>query len=488
MKQPNILWICTDSQRWDTLGCYGNPHVHTPNLDRFAQQSILFENAFCCNPLCTPSRGNFLTGRYPVTTGLRQNGQDIRPSERVVPRLLADNGYLCGLSGKLHLCACDHRIKNLGPEGWWKYDAEYYFKGVEPRIDDGYTEFHWDHAPSGHCPSSAYTRWLLEQGQRMRTPPREDCRFVHHGMAPAYHQSRWCGRRAIDFMRAHAGKHYPWLFSVNIFDPHFEFNPPDEYLQPYLERIDEVPLPLWREGELDAKPPFHARFASGKMGRDMMSERDHRMLRAAYWAMCDLIDTAVGEMLDALDETGQRENTIVIFMSDHGELLGDHGMYHKGPLLYEGAVHVPLMVSYPAAIAGGKRTRALVELGDLAPSLLDAAGVPRYNGMQARSLWPLLTGEAPLDTFRDDVYCEYYNSNPGRPPQYCTMVRTAEHKIVVWHGQEVGELYELNDDPGELVNLWDDPACGGLRHAMMKRVCDRMAWTADPLPERIGIY
>ncbi|MCL2742073.1 MAG: sulfatase-like hydrolase/transferase, partial [Oscillospiraceae bacterium] len=112
--RPNILWICTDSQRWDTLGCYGNPWVRTPNLDALAAGGVLFEGCYAQNPLCTPSRGSFLTGRYPVTNRLRQNGQDIDSREVLVTKALNDGGYVCGLSGKLHLSACDHRIANLG--------------------------------------------------------------------------------------------------------------------------------------------------------------------------------------------------------------------------------------------------------------------------------------------------------------------------------------------------------------------------------------
>ncbi|MCB0072387.1 MAG: sulfatase-like hydrolase/transferase, partial [Caldilineaceae bacterium] len=129
--RPNILWICTDQQRWDTLGCYGNPHVHTPNLDRLAAQGTVFTHAYSQSPVCTPSRASFLTGRYPRTTRCRQNGQDIPADEVLVTKLLADAGYVGGLSGKLHLSACNPAASPLG----------------ERRIDDGYAVFHWSHTP-----------------------------------------------------------------------------------------------------------------------------------------------------------------------------------------------------------------------------------------------------------------------------------------------------------------------------------------------------
>jgi len=172
-------------------------------------------------------------------------------------------------------------------------------------------------------------------------------------------------------------------------------------------------------------------------------------------------------------------------MSDHGEMLGDHGIYLKGAYFYECAVHVPLIVSWPARIGQGKRSKALVELVDLAPALLDAAGLPHPPGMQGRSLWPMLTGDAPLDTHRDDVYCEYYNANQGyKTPAQLTMVRTKRHKLAVAHGHSAGELYDLETDPNETHNRWDDPAYGAIRNELLLRLCDRMAWTVDPLPLR----
>jgi arylsulfatase len=488
-NKPNILWICTDSQRFDTLGCYGNPYVKTPNIDKLAGEGVLFENAFAQNPLCTPSRGCFLTGRYPVTMGLRQNGQNIKPTEKLVTKLLAEAGYVCGLSGKLHLSACDNRIKRFGRDEWWRYEDNLYFSGIEPRIDDGYTEFYWDHEANGRYPSSAYARWVQEKGQEIRYPERDDCKHVHHGMKSEYHQTAFCVEKAVDFIKAYKESPDPWLFSVNIYDPHFDFNPPEEYLKRYLDKLEDIPLPDYEEGELEDKPYCQKEFSeSGRHSRLKLMEKDHRMMKAAYWAMIDHIDVQIGRLLEALESSGQKDNTIVIFTSDHGELLGDHGMYHKGPFLYDAAIHVPLIISYPALIEGGRRSTALVELGDIAPTLLEAAGLPRYAGMQTSSLWSYLVTKGELGDFREDVYCEYYNSNPVKPAQYCTMVRTDKYKLIAFHGQELGELYDLEKDPKEFQNLWKDAEYTSIKLDMLKRLCDRMAITADPLPERIGIY
>ena len=467
---PNILWLCSDQQRFDALGCYGNPFVATPHIDRLAASGVLFEQAYCQSPVCTPSRSSFLTGRYPRTTRCRANGQDIPADEVLVTRLLADAGYTCGLAGKLHLSACH---PDASPAG-------------ERRIDDGYAEFHWSHHPAPEWPTNEYIRWLRERGAAYRTPPFEGSRHVRRGMPEALHQTTWCAEKAIGFIEQNARFRRPWLMSVNMYDPHHPFDPPEDLLLRYAAGLDDLPLPNFVPGELDHKPAVQAR-RRGKAGDPpgeypaaAMAPADHRWLRAAYWAMCDLIDRQVGRILAALEASGQAGNTIVIFMSDHGELLGDHGMYLKGPFFYDPCVHVPLIVSCPGRIAPG-RWGGLAELLDLAPTLLEAAGLPPHPGMQGRSLWASLTGRAAPPA-RSDVYSEFY---PGAAPDgFVTMLRTLTHKLVAHHGTGTGELYDLRTDPLESENRWDDGACVAEKAALLSRLCDRMAWTADPLPAR----
>ena len=479
-SRPNILWICTDQQRVDTLGCYGNTMVTTPNIDRLAANGIRFERAYCQSPICTPSRASFLTGRYPRTTRCRANGQTMPADEVLVTRLLSDAGYICGLSGKLHIAACN---PSASP-------------GTEKRLDDGYDIFHWSHHPTADWPTNEYSLWLREKGLEYRTESHVDSDYVQIGMPEEAHQTTWCAEKAINFIEANAMSDHPWLFSVNIFDPHHAFDPPKAYLEPYLDRLDEIPLPNYRPGELENKPSYQrndhkqAYNTPGYFPFDEMDETDHRLITAAYWAMTDLIDAQVGRMLDALERTGQRDETIVIFMSDHGEMLGDHGIYLKGPYFYEPAANVPLIFNYPGTIERGVSDTALTELVDLAPTLLDAAGLPRHPGMQGHSLWPILTGQPVEQPRRDSVYSEYYNAMPWHqdPVAYATMLRTDTHKLVVVHGLDTGELYELAADPSETDNLWDDPDMQLIKIDLLKRLCDRMAWTTDPLPVRQSVW
>ncbi|HEY0828027.1 MAG TPA: sulfatase-like hydrolase/transferase [Bacilli bacterium] len=478
MSRPNILWICTDQQRFDTLGCYGNMRVKTPHLDRLAERGILFENAFCQSTVCTPSRASFLTGRYPRTTRCRQNGQNIPEDEVLATRLLADAGYACGLAGKLHISACDPRV---APSG-------------ERRINDGYKQFHWSHHPEGSWPTNEYIQWLSSRGKEYKPLPIADSRFVQTGPEGRDHQTTWCAGKAIQFIEANQHFEEPWLFSVNMFDPHHPFDPPTDYLQRYLDLLEDIPLPNYEEGELENKSFFQRFDHKGAYGNPNfypfaeMSDADHRVVRAAYWAMVDLVDEQVGRMVEALERTYQLDNTMIIFMSDHGEMLGDHGIYLKGSYFYEPSVHVPLIISYPGAFGGNRRVTDLVELVDLAPTLLEAAGLPIYPGMQGKPLTSLLNGVKGSAAHRSDVYCEHYNASSKQDGigGFATMVRTVGYKLVVYHRSGDGELYDLESDPRETNNLWNHPQHASVQMEMMVRLCDRMAETADPLPERLA--
>lgn len=483
-KRPNILWICTDQQRTETLGCYGNPFVRTPNIDSLATHGIRFTNAYAQSPVCMPSRASFLTGRYPNTCGVRYNGQDMRASEAeyLIPRRLRDDaGYTCGLCGKLHLGIGNPAVTPV----------------MEHRINDGYDYFAWSHEPGYRWPTNGYSLWLSACGKSYKAPPRPDCKYVRQGMPAEYHHTKWCADRAIEFMESASHFDRPWLFSFNCYDPHHSFDPPPEYLERYLPILDQLPMPDYTVGELTCKSPIQTRNHYGAYGKkdyfvyDEMTERDHRMLRAAYYAMCDFIGVQVGRMLESLRKTGQLENTIVIFHSDHGESLGDHGVYLKGPYFYESGIRVPLIISRPDSFLEGVTCEALVELLDIAPTLLEACGLPPCPGMQGYSMLRLLTGEAPLDHFRDSVFSEIYADTPdAEPDTYSSMVFDGRYKLTKIHalparyceGAVHGELYDLNTDPTETKNLYDDPSMAEVRFRMLELLCDRMAHTRDPMP------
>ncbi|HEY1578778.1 MAG TPA: sulfatase-like hydrolase/transferase [Terracidiphilus sp.] len=468
---PNILWVCTDQQRFDTIQGLSNSLINTPNLLRFMKESVTFTNTFAQTPICSPSRGSFLTGRYPHCTGLRANGQYIRSSELLVPRILAENSYTCGLAGKLHLAPC----------GGGRLETE-------ERIDDGYKLFEWSHDISNAWPGhNAWRVWLDQQGVKLPKFPREDVWGMP--IAPKYSQTAWCAEVASQFMREQKGKGR-WMMSVNIFQPHHPFFPTEEY----LHRVDpaKMPNPAYKEGELDNKTPFQQIDHNGAYGGRALSftktsAEEHRKITAAYYAMIEQVDTEMGHMLQVLDETGQADNTIVIFMSDHGEMLGDHGLYLKGPYFYDCLTRVPLIVRWPGHFKPGLKVDALVELLDLAPTLVEAVGIQKPAGMQGRSLMPLLTGETT--THRDSVYMEFFNANFSYPtPPMLTSVRTERWKLNYCDQAKYGELYDLDGDPSEFNNLWNDPHQRDTREMLMQLLLTRMIDTTDPLPQGVAAW
>lgn len=427
-SRPNFLWICTDQQRWNTITALGNKYIHTPNLDRLVKMGTSFTKAHCVGPVCTASRANFLTGMYSSAVAGCKNGAAYWPEKApLVTKLLKDAGYTCGLSGKLHL------------------SSAYGSKGEKRPKDDGYSEFYYSHSPYQGWPENDYLQWLKEKGYEY-----EQVKEMPWAQQAPLHQTTWCSDRAIDFMKRHNGK--PWLFSVNIFDPHSPFDPPKDFLEHCSYDLDNIPRPLFKETDLNEK----AFVKSPENSTDLES----KTILAKYWAMVELIDDNVGHMLEALEETEQMDNTVIIFMSDHGEMAGDHGLYGKG-LFYEGSVRVPLIFAGPR-ICKDRHVDSLVELTEMTPTILEMAGQPLPAKIQGKSLVSVLEGKS--NKVRDFVHGQHYactgpaKGAPGWKEDYSTMYRDDKYKHIVYHGCLRGELFDMQTDPGEFKNLWDEAA------------------------------
>ena len=394
--------------------------------------------------------------------------------------MLADNGYDCGLIGKLHLSSASGRI--------------------EKRVDDGYRYWQYSHAPrddweTGHD----YADWVRSKGEILAELIKSP-----DGVPTELHQTTWCAEKTIEFLSEK--RDGPWLASVNIYDPHPPFNPPRMYRDMF--NPEKVNGPLFREsdlaqqakleaidfqsrvrhpGELDIKSPVIPWTQTrGLREPETAGKRDAKTLIAAYYAMIKLIDDQLGRVIEALEETEQRHNTLIIFTSDHGESLGDHGLIQKGCRFYEGLVRVPLIFSWPGHVKAAQRSDALVELRDIAPLLLELAGVEVPARMQPHSLLPLLSGDQPADRHRDFVRCEYYDALDQPDGTLATMYRNSRYKLVVYHGHGLGELYDLQEDAGEFDNLWDSPEHGDVKLDLMQRSFDASILAMDRGPERIG--
>ena len=475
MTQPNILFICTDQQRYDALGCYGNPYVQTPTLDGLARDGVLFEQTYVQNPVCAPSRASLMTGQYPGNHGLWANGVALPEHQPLFSRVLADGGYDCGMIGKMHLAAC--------------------FEGrTEPRLDDGFRYYKWAHDPAHRSPENDYHRWLASEfPERYEQAAAKGGRARHEPagfdtMPTEAHYSRWASTRAIEFLDGDRKADAPFFLWVNFFDPHHPFVAPPEYLARYDP--DSLPDPVGFEGELATKPPIQGRaslasYAGHARGFASYTPREIREIIAAYYAMVTLVDDEVKRILDRLDALGLADDTIVIFTSDHGEMLGDHRLLLKGPMLYDCAVRVPLIMRWPGHLPAGERRSDLVQWIDLTSTFIDLAGLEPMPTAQGMSLLPLARGDADAQK-RGWAICEYLDSgHPYDPGVYLTMLRTGDYKLVVEHGPPAlerthrGELYDLANDPHELHNRWDEPEHAPLRISLERMLLDVMVATRN---------
>lgn len=498
-KRPNILWICTDQQRWDTLSCLGFKGANTPNIDKLASQGVVFKNAYCQSPICTPSRASFLTGMYPIANQVHRNGNDGFPDHLpLVPKLLQEAGYHTGLVGKLHLSRTKSR--------------------VECRPDDGYTEFYRNRGlvfnTEEDCKEHDYYDWLTDKGvdaKALYEPFTETCA---PGVPTDLHLTTWAGDRSKSFIERNSDK--SWLLSVNLYDPHPPFDPPAEYLDQFdpndmpgakfmlsdlehqkrFAKVDQqaqnpvIPddFDCGFEDRQGAMPPAAA--TTGARHDTPPTKYNVREYRAAYHAMILLIDDMVGRLLGALEATGQLENTLIVFTSDHGEMLGDHGLIYKGCRFYEGLVHVPLVMSCPSLRLEGLITDALAELVDIAPTLLDAAGTHIPKHMQGKSLMPFFQNDVAPQQNKDFVTCEYFDAInfPGSHGSRGSMYFDGRYKLNVYHDIADGELFDLKDDPNEFNDLWFDPVHEELKSNLLLKHLNAMIKASGAGTERTADY
>ena len=389
-------------------------------------------------------------------------------------RILNGAGYDCGMVGKFHLSSSYMR--------------------VEPRLDDGYRLFEWSHAPcwEDHWPieQQRYHYWLRERGgdfrrdyrsQELEGWPAKAPGRPGPGMETRLHEVTWCAETAMDYMSTALRK--PWFISINMYAPHPAFDPPREFLK--RMEVDSMISPAFRDEEMKTQLRFSKIDHQTKVPRHPNSYQDKHMI-AAYYGQIELIDSQVGLMLETLESTGQSDNTIVIFTSDHGEMLGDHALNMKGCRFYEGAVHVPLIFRWPGRYRAGLRSSGLVELTDITPTLLEAAGLPVPDYAQGRSLTGILRGDADAGKHREFARSEYWDSLKEPNSTRANMMRDERYKLVVYHGHEVGELYDLEEDPQEFNNLWDSHDHRAVKTRLTSRFFDDFILKADIGSPRIG--
>lgn len=505
-RRQNILLITSDQQHYSTLGIR-NPKIKTPNLDRLCARGTMFERAYCPNPVCTPSRSSMITGFYPSHHGAWTIGTHLDPATPTVGDKLADAGYQTGLIGKMHfepLLNTETRIsfeahptlRNL--EFWKNFDRRWY--GFD------HLEVNRNHADESHV-GQHYAIWMEENGltnwreyfqplpgdSSPHAPKTEENepywvrRERSWALPEKYHYGYWVAERSIEFMKAAQQAEQPFFLWTSLQDPH----PPYVLPEPWASMYDPDDMPIGHVvgDEHATNPPHFAKtqetdpdfenwhqpqYAHGCESH-LYPDDEKRKDMAIYYGMVSLMDKHIGQILDYLDEAGLTEDTLIVFTTDHGHFLGQHGLVAKGPFHYEDLIKVPFIVSQPSKVPQGVTSSSMQSLVDLTPTFLEAAlGIERHR-TQGVSQLPVWQGKAP--SARDHIICE--NRHNDDMPHLVTLVED-RYKITVYKGADYGELFDLREDPDELSNKWNDPAYAE-RKSMMLQKFVQAYMKAEPL-------
>ena len=459
MSRPNVLFLFTDEQRADTLGAYGNARVQTPHLDRLAAGGIVFERAYVTQPVCTPSRSTIMTGLQPRTSGCTANNIALPEDVPCLPELLPPGEYVCGYHGKWHLG--DEIFRQHGFDDWVSIDDMY-----RPHYAPG----------RDRSARSDYHHWLIERGV---SPQRGDAfgRGEVARLAEPLSKPAFLAESAGRFI--HANRDRPFVLYVNFLEPHMPFfGPRDSQYD-----VSQVTLPI----NFDAPPtddqPLKTRlfarhyFEKGHSGLPLRTEADWRRMIANYWGMCSHVDTHVGAILRTLDDCGLTDGTLIVYTSDHGDMMGSHRLIAKC-VMFEEAVRVPLIVKLPGQSAP-RRVTGPVSQVDLVATLLDLMGEPAPSELEGATLRPELEGARDGG---EEVFIEWNGDNNGLPglddggrdyPDYLSEIADADAALaaitdpvrtVVTRDWKLNhsllgesELYHLRTDPGETANRIADP-------------------------------
>lgn len=447
MSRPNILLLMADqlAARW--LPAYGHDVVDAPHLDRLAREGVVFEQAYCASPLCAPSRAALLTGRLPSRTGVYDNAAELRASEPTVTHHLRAAGYATALSGKMHF---------VGPDQ---------LHGFEQRLTTDVYPADLDWTPDWRVPLSVRLPWYHSMES-----------VLDPGVCAASMQMDYddaVATRAVRglFDHARAGAARPFFFCVSFTHPHDPWELRPEHWERYAPEAIDAPAvgPIPRA---DADPhSVRLRDMSGIDAAGLTSAQVRRA-RHAYYAAISYLDDRIGEVLAALRDAGLEDDTIVLFSSDHGELLGERGLWYK-MAFFDAAARVPLIAWAPGRIRPARVGTPVSQL-DLAPTLLELAGVEPAYGLDGRSLAPALSGDALPDA---DVVAEYLAEGVQAP---AVMVVRGRHKLI-WCADDPPQLYDLVADPDELRNLADDEPerCRELHAEVLRR------WDLDDLRDAV---
>lgn len=495
-QRPNILLITTDQQRADHIGLKGLRAIQTPHLDRLGREGIHFDRAYCPSPICTPCRVSLLTGQYPSRHGAYSIGVTLPRFPRpTLPDILGSNGYRTALIGKSHFVSRQDEETHMA--GQRDPSPEFFREWNGPYL--GFDEIA---GSSGHSmnalPVQHYRNFLEDAGVDWSDWfPSQQNNYDHHYCGPwnipeEYHDTSWVADQTEQFMNRQRASEQPWFCWASFQDPHEPFACPE----PWYSSVDVAQMEIpedYRAGEFADRHPVYAACYKRELGpwRDGpgvpcvygSEEKTSRRLAAmqATLGMVAFIDNRVGHLMRCLEQNGQLENTVIIYTSDHGELHGHHGLWGKGITAYEDCQRVPLLIWGPRWVQTLGTVNALANLVDLPRTVLQLCGTEIPAVMQGTDLGPILRGE--VDRVQDFTIVEC------RPTETTLRQRTLitdRFKLVVYHDREDGELYDLNTDPDQYMNLWTVPEMAHIKTSMLLKLAQSGMEGEFPVQGRVA--
>jgi arylsulfatase A-like enzyme len=428
-KKPNLLFIWTDEQRADTMAAYGNTRIHAPNLNKLADESVVFQKAYVTQPVCTPNRSAVMTGLWPHTSGCTENNIPLPRDIRCLPELLNDPDYRTAYMGKWHLG--DEIFAQHGFEEWVS-------------IEDGYTNYY--RRGSDRNKRSDYHHFLIDKGYK----PDRGTKFSRSFAArrPIEHcKPSFLEMKACEFLRRHRSE--PFILYINFLEPHMPFfGPLDNEHDP-----DDVDLPANFGDPLeDNEPLCYRRKREQCIQKYGADEKDIRKLIARYWGLVTQVDRSVGAILRTLENLGLGENTIVVYTSDHGDMMGSHNMVEKG-VMYEEATRIPWLIRTPRMKGKGCLIKNCVSQIDMVPTLMELLTAKSTDSLPGQSLVPLFTG-GKVD--QKDVFIEWNPYSKKRLEHlYTRTIISPDGWKLCLSDVDKCQLFNLKKDPGETTNLFD---------------------------------
>lgn len=463
MKSKNVVVILADQFRKDCIGAYGNPYVSTPNMDRLAAMSVVCSRSYVTNPICSPNRNTIFSGIYPSNHGVYTNGVMEKDKGRTIMYELKKAGYQTASIGKIHFSPCGKESKDVSFEsvGNWMETPS------EPAYTGGYFGFDHVELTVGHgVPRAHYKRWFLEHGgteDMLKVDyfegacgAKEKCGVRR--MPSRLSSSAFIGDRSVNYLKEYRNPDQPFFMSVSFPDPHFPFT---SCYDDYARWKDQPVAPsIGSEKDLTSRPEHFLRHFNGEWSRKGIGparyvsgvpEAVAQERKRHTYAMIEAIDRSIGLLLDELERQHLMEETIIVLASDHGELLGDHGLWLKGPFLYDGLINTPLMIYHPDMKAG--RCDDLISAVDITPTLLHMLNRPIPAYVDGRSIYCAETGE--IHSSRESCLVEYRNGYD------CDVnvngIVTRDEKYIAYENGEE-EYTDLRKDPDECRSLAHDPA------------------------------